>query len=218
MGMGYVVMAAMLITGILGFYIGWLIGTDRTERAEAELAAQFAAIPAPGRHRTAEPRQLPAAPKAVSPSTERMFADLQAEVAAPTIPVQQLPLGQLVRPELHHRPGRATDFIEALEADTDRFIAAMGGRELPAAAGRTAHATDTSRRDANARSAWDGAAPTVSGSANAGRRAKQPGRMPAARHDRGQPAAGRHRERRQATAGHRHQAMHQVRVHRLGFP
>jgi hypothetical protein len=54
-----------------------------------------------------------------------MFADLQAEVAAPTIPVQQLPLGQLVRPELHHRPGRATDFIEALEADTDQFIAGM---------------------------------------------------------------------------------------------
>jgi hypothetical protein len=125
--MGYIVMAAMIVTGILGFYIGYLIGTDRAERAAAEMAAQFAAVPAPGRHRTAVPRQLPAAPKAVSPSTAVMFAELQAEVAAPTIPVQQqLPIGQLVRPGGSHRPGRATDFIEALEADTDRFIAAMG--------------------------------------------------------------------------------------------
>ena len=78
MGMGYVVMAAMLITGILGFYIGWLIGTDRTERAEAELAAQFAAIPAPAATAPPNPascppprRQSPRRPSACSRTSRR---------------------------------------------------------------------------------------------------------------------------------------------------
>jgi hypothetical protein len=124
---GLIVMAAMVVCLVAGGYIGWLIGSDRAEQADAEIAAQFAAIPAPGRHRTAELRRLPDAPKAAAPSTAAMFARLEAEVAPHTIPVHQLPIGQLVRPERQHRPGRATDFIQRLEADTDRFIATMNG-------------------------------------------------------------------------------------------
>lgn len=123
----------------IGVFCGYHWGQDRA--ADAETAARFAAVPDPGRHRVAAPRLLPAAPKAATGSTAEMFARLEAEVGPRTAPLRrQLPLqvaevpvmapgprlGDLVRPSAEHRPGRATDFITALEADTDRFIAQMG--------------------------------------------------------------------------------------------
>lgn len=108
----------------LGLWVGVRIGQDRA--ADAETAARFAAVPEPGRHRVAVPRQLPAAPKPAGDSTAALFARLEAEVTTPTITMQPA-LGQLVAPAREHKPGRATDFITALERDTDRFIAAMGG-------------------------------------------------------------------------------------------
>lgn len=110
----------------LGLWIGYRVGQDRA--ADAEAAARFAAVPEPGRHRTAELRRLPAAPKAASPSTAELFARLEAEVSPSTVPMRrQPPLGQLVAPAREHRPGRATDFIELMQRETDQYIATMGG-------------------------------------------------------------------------------------------
>lgn len=128
----------------LGLWVGIRIGQDRA--ADDETAARFAAVPDPGRHRVAEPRRLPSAPKQATGSTAEMFARLEAEVNPLPLPaelrrqwqmqVAEVPvmapgprLGDLVRPSAEHRPGRATDFITALEADTDRFIAQMGARQ-----------------------------------------------------------------------------------------
>lgn len=108
----------------LGLWVGIRIGEDRA--ADDEVAARFAAVPDPGRHRAAEPRRLPAAPKQATGSTAEMFARLEAEVSRVTVPVRQLPLGQLVTPAREHRPGRTTDFIAAMQADVDQYIAAMG--------------------------------------------------------------------------------------------
>lgn len=108
----------------LGIWIGHGIGQDRA--AEAEAAARFAAVPDPGRHRLAEPRRLPTAPKQATGSTAEMFARLEAEVATRTVPMQQRPLGQLVESAREHRPGRTTDFIAAMQADVDQYIARMG--------------------------------------------------------------------------------------------
>ena len=108
----------------IGVFCGYHWGQDKA--AEAEAAARFAAVPDPGRHRLAEPRRLPTAPKQATGSTAEMFARLEAEVATRTVPMQQRPLGQLVESAREHRPGRTTDFIAAMQADVDQYIARMG--------------------------------------------------------------------------------------------
>lgn len=104
----------------IGLLCGYLIGRDRA--ADDETAARFDAVPAPGRHRVAVPRQLPAAPKSahrghVRPPRSRGGRAHGRHAAAAR---------RAGRPRAATPPGAVTDAIRRWEADTDRFIAQMG--------------------------------------------------------------------------------------------
>lgn len=110
-----VIVTACAACFAIGAYLGHVLTLDHREAAGYQ-----AAYPA-GSHARSEPLRLsPVAitadtspvirAKGAAPSTAELFAALEREA--------QPPLRELVK------PGRTTDFIEELRADTDRWIAA----------------------------------------------------------------------------------------------
>ena len=106
-----VVTIAMLACLAIGYLIGWIAHSDRADHARHEAAHPPAAAP---RHAVTMPLRL----KALAVPPDEWAGSY---FPGPPAAVPQPPLGQLVR------PGRSTDFIAKMKADTDRWIAANVG-------------------------------------------------------------------------------------------
>lgn len=117
--------ACLVALGMLG--LGLWMGY-RWGHADADMTEQFRQVPA-AVPKARQPRpDLRVRPKHVAPSTAELFHQLELEIGPPTIAMQP-PMRALVQPGRHAasspRKDRTTDFIKALAADTDQYIAAM---------------------------------------------------------------------------------------------
>lgn len=126
-----VIVTACAACFAIGAYLGHVLTLDHREHAGYQ-----AAYPA-GSHARSEPLRLSpiaiaadTAPatraKGVTPSTAELFALLERDASVVTYETPPTSARGFVQPPLRElvQPGRTTDFIEQLEANTDRWIAA----------------------------------------------------------------------------------------------
>lgn len=122
---------ACFTCGVIGYFVGWITARDGRDPSPAPVPGEPLTVVTaresydfweevrPGAHARSSPRVtagggFPALPAAVPVITYDPFRGYAA------VPPGQPPLGELVQ------PGRTTDFIDKVRADTDRWLAARG--------------------------------------------------------------------------------------------